>query len=117
MSSESPQTEIRLLSDPGANDLSEAADAGQCPHTRACAEALSRSQSLRALDLSKTRLLPGQLEHVAHGMRSAPVLETLGLVAVGMPMHFADVSQNNPFVKALKDPNCNVLRVEAGALL
>ena len=76
----------------------------------------SQSPSLKSMDLSKTRLTPGQLTHLAQMIRRAPALETLMLVSVSMTMEFAELDSRNPFIQSMHDPMCKVLRLETSLL-
>ena len=77
---------------------------------------MSQSPSLKSMDLSKTRLTPGQLTHLAQMIRRAPALETLMLVSVSMTMEFAELDGRNPFIQSMHDPMCKVLRLETSLL-
>ena len=77
---------------------------------------MSESPYLKSMDLSKTRLTPGQLTHLAQTIRRAPALETLLLVSVSMTMEFAELDGRNPFIQSMHDPMCKVLRLEVSLL-
>lgn len=83
---------------------------------RTLAMMTSESPSLKSLDLSKTRLTPGQLTHLAQMIRRAPALETLMLVSVSMTLEFAELDARNPFIQSMHDPMCKVLRLETSLL-
>jgi len=101
--------------DLAANDLSEPGE--ECPLTASFCAACASSAGLQVLALSKTRLQPGQLEHLARVVGLAPALETLELVDVGMAHRFARLTpRENPLLRSLLLETCHVLRVEVSIL-
>ena len=77
---------------------------------------MCRSSTVKSLDLSKTRLTPSQLTHLAAMISRTPALETLSLVAVSMSMEFAELDARNPFIQSMQDPMCKVLRLEVSLI-
>lgn len=77
---------------------------------------MCRSSTVKSLDLSKTRLTPSQLTHLAAMISRTPALETLSLVAVSMSMEFAELDARNPFIRSMQDPMCKVLRLEVSLI-